>query len=201
MASVGRPNPCRSLSPPFAFQPYHKGLNVRCETGDSGQICDKFAGQILRERRQTDEFNISDGSSNISVRELWGNDLQRLSHLPLLLSACRPQCSGGISGHPEKSEQRRKHGQVDQECGRRHVGFCWVRIGFWHSLAGSLGLYLSHSTIADLLADKLRGTENCRCRLRKNQARSANRAAALAAREFHSNPYYHRPGSVVMNRG
>jgi len=25
MASVGRPNPCRSLSPPFAFQPYHKG--------------------------------------------------------------------------------------------------------------------------------------------------------------------------------
>ena len=71
---------------------------------------------------------------------------------------------------------------------------------FWHSFAGGHRMHLYHSAVADLLADKLWGTENRRFRLRQNQAGSANCAAALAAGEFHSNPYCHRTDGVVTDR-
>ena len=62
-------------------------------------------------------------------------------------------------------------------------------------------MHLYHSAVADLLADKLWGTENRRFRLRQNQAGPADCATALAAREFHSNPYRNRTDRVVTDRG
>ena len=54
---------------------------------------------------------------------------------------------------------------------------------------------------ADNQKKVLWGTENRRFRLRQNQAGPANCATALAAREFHSNPYCHRTDRVVTDRG
>ena len=124
------------------------------------------------------------------MHKLWGNDLQRRA-------TCR-FCSAQVDRQAAETAadvQKEVNNAVNlAKWIRNAAGAMWgfVALGMFLGIASlaAIALYLSDSCIADLLANRIQSIENCKYRLRKNEARSGDCPATLVAGKCYSNPDY-----------